>query len=48
MDRPDEMEWRRRTDRRGERGMREREREREEERERPDAKGDALFTVMKA
>ena len=46
MDRPDEMEWRRRTDRRGERGMRER--EREEERERPDAKGDALFTVMKA
>ena len=46
MDRPDEMEWRRRTDRRGERGMRERERGRE--RERPDAKGDALFTVMKA
>lgn len=42
MDRPDEMEWRRRTDKRGERGMRER------ERERPDAKGDALFTVMKA
>lgn len=44
MDRPDEMEWRRRTDKRGERGMRERERGRE----RPDAKGDALFTVMKA
>ena len=31
MDRPDEMEWRRRTDRRGERGMRERERGRERE-----------------